>query len=93
MISACGAKREIKQSLTLRTTMTKAEQKVEIRELKAILTFFIAEFNNGNLQAMEFSTGPLMFQDSVYDIPMKDGKIELIRKSDYDITENGYEKK
>lgn len=65
----------------------------EVRELKSILDYFIAEFNVGNLQSIESAGGPMMFMESKYDIPMDDGKITLIKKSEYEIVGGLYVKK
>lgn len=65
----------------------------EARELKAILEYFIAEFNTGNLQAIDFMGGLMMFEDSKYDILIESGKISLIEKADYKIVGAKYVKK
>jgi hypothetical protein len=58
------------------------EMKEKHRSLKAIMDYFIAQFNEGNLQVIDQHGQPngVAFGQYHYDFRMKDGKIELLEK-------------
>jgi hypothetical protein len=59
------------------------EMKEKHRSLKAIMDYFIAQFNEGNLQVIDQQGGPegAAFGQYYYDFRIQNGKIELIEKT------------